>query len=648
MVTRILKFLTSLPPPVVRILGALIILTTGVLELVTASNVSLVPLYVLPVGYVSWYDSRRTGYMYACISCAFFVLERTVWTSPVSVSTHIVNAVLLLGVLLTLAKALDHIHHAYLGSLQEAESKYTRIVEAAIEGIIATDAHWHITFVNRRAASLFESSMDELRGVNLLELCFDAQARTSLRTRMLADPGVARPIEVKFSQKKGKAFWALVTFTATRSMNGSHEGLVLLLTDITDLKQSEQELNSRYREISAIQRIASGLSQSLDLSTHLENAVDSVLDLTGFEAGCIYLLNDEVQKELTLYFHRGILSSEFVEKGSRWPLGRGVTGQVASTGVPCFVEDAEHHPTFDRQLQVLENVHGFASIPLVCKEKVLGVLNILHRTPFAFSPSEQLMLQTLGKQIGISLENSHLFEMARLREQQVRQLSTDLVLVQEEERRRFARELHDGLSQLLTTLKINTELALKNAGDDPPETQRHLHEVIALANEAQAEAKQIAYDLRPAILDDFGLKAAVDVHAANFGRRTGIAVDLHMPFENARFGSLIETTIYRIVQELLANVAKHAGATRVTIQALVRNNVLALTVADNGKGFDVTHGLTRISDQPHYGLRNIRERVEFFGGMFRTESVPGQGTEVMIEIPLQEMPTTVPRKEGVL
>jgi PAS domain S-box-containing protein len=542
------RFLTTLSPPNVRALAAAVILLAAFIDYLSGHGLSIVPLYVLPAGYVTWYDSRRNGMLIAVWAMVVYVVERLVWQGEINPIVHVINGGVLLGVLSVLVWILDFIHVAYLGSLHDAESKYTRIVEAAIEGIVATDAHWRITFVNPRAAKLFSSTTDELRGKDLLDLCCDAEARSGLRTHMAAGTSGKGPSEVQFRKKQGEPFWALVTFTPTRAMDGTQQGLVLLLTDISELKRSEQELDSRYREISAMQQVASGLSQSLDLPTRLENTVDIVLGLTGFDAGCIYLA-DESQSELALQFHRGILSAEFITRASRWPVGRGVTGQVAATGVPCFIEDAENHPVFDRHLRVLESVHGFASIPLVSKEKVLGVLSIMRRQPFLFSPAEQLMLQTLGKQIGISLENSRLYEMARQREHQIRQLSIDLVQVQEEERRRFARELHDGLSQLLTTLKINTELALKHAEDDPAVARKHLREVIALAGEAQTEAKQIAYDLRPAILDDFGLKAAIGVHVTNFERRTGIGVDLHMPLEEVRFDSLVETTIYRIVQE---------------------------------------------------------------------------------------------------
>jgi PAS domain S-box-containing protein len=640
----LLRFLTTLSPSGVRVIGGGVILMTALIDSLSGYELSIAPLYVLPVGYVTWYDNRRNGVMIAAGAMGVYVVGRFIGLAGMGPLVPLLNGAVLFGVLVVLAWILDFIHRAYLGSLHEAESKYTRIVEAAIEGIVATDAHWHITFVNPRAAKLFDSTTDDLRGKDLLDLCCDADACSALQTHTAGGAGDAGPSEVQFRKKAGGAFWALVTFTPTRAMDGTHEGQVLLMTDISELKRSEQELDSRYREISAMQQIASGLSQSLDLSTRLENGVDIVLGLTGFDAGGIYLVDDN-QSELVLQFHRGLLSTEFITRASRWRIGRGVTGQVAATGVPCFIEDALHHPSFDRQIQMLEGVHGFASIPLVSKEKVLGVMSILRRQPFVFTPAEQLMLQTLGKQIGISLENSRLYEMARQSEQQIRQLSIDLVQVQEEERRRFARELHDGLSQLLTTLKINSELALKHAGDDPATAQKHLREVIALAGEAQTEAKQIAYDLRPAILDDFGLKAAIGVHVTSFERRTGIGVDLHMPLDEERFESLVETTIYRIVQELLTNVAKHAAAKRVTIQLLRRGEVLALAVADNGKGFDVKQGLVRHLNQGNYGLRNIRERVEFFGGMFRVESVPGQGSEIMIELPLRDRPVAVFRKE---
>jgi PAS domain S-box-containing protein len=642
-----LRFLTDAPPPLVLALGIGATIAAALVDLLTGAEIAALLLYVLPVGYVSWFGTRNAGVGLAVGAALTYLLERLVWIPVPGVPTLVINVLLLLSVLVSLALVLDGVHRAYLNSLRHAESKYTRIVEAAIEGIVATDSAWTISYVNRRAASLFGRSMEELRGVSLMDLAAGPAAHAALRERMHDDAGAAGPIEVPFARKEGDPFWALVTFTATRTVDGAQEGLVLLLTDISELKRSEAELDRRYREIAAMQRLAAGLSQSLDLSARLNNAVDTVLGIMGCECGCIYLL-DEGGQELRLHSHRGLRSEEFPRIAARWPIGRGVTGGVAQTGNPVFIRDVADNPFFDHRIRDLEHVRGFAGVPLASGERVVGVMAIMHPLPLDFTPSEKMMLQTLGRQIGVSLENAYLTDMARERERQVRQLSIDLVQVQEEERRRFARELHDGLSQLLTTLRINTELALKHAAADPLATQRHLREVIALSAEAQTEAKEIAYNLRPAILDDFGLPAAIKVHVGSFERRTGIVVDLHLPPEEVRFSSIMETTIYRIIQELLTNVAKHAEATRVTMQLLLRNNIVALTVADNGRGFDVRRSLRPVDESPHYGLRNIRERVEFFAGMFRAESVPGAGTEIMIELPVGQPLAAQERKEHAL
>jgi two-component system NarL family sensor kinase len=285
----------------------------------------------------------------------------------------------------------------------------------------------------------------------------------------------------------------------------------------------------------------------------------------------------------------------------------------------------------DRRELELDGICSFATVPLVSKGNVLGALDFASQTLHQFTNDEELLLQTFGRQIAIAVENTKLFDDARRREQQVRSLSIDLARLQEDERKNFARELHDGLSQVLTTLKIMTELALKNFRNDVEGTEQHLREVITLAEEAQAEAKQIAHGLRPAVLDDFGLKAAIPMLASRFERRTGIVVELHLPSDDIRFDTLVETNVYRIVQELLANVAKHSNANRVVVQLLERDGTLALNISDNGIG--LPKETLRKGDAHHSGLRNLRERVEFLGGTFRAESTVGSGTEFLIEMP---------------
>ena len=403
------------------------------------------------------------------------------------------------------------------------------------------------------------------------------------------------------------------------------------MNDITGRKRAEDELRCQYNRISAMQKVASVLVGSMDMGWRLESALQTVLDVTGFDAGTIYLASEEAH-ELILQHHQGLLPGS-VEAVKRWQKGYGVTGEVWRTGIAHFVDDALADALIDQTVRKQESIRGFASIPLIASGAVVGVLNIIRREPHPFTDDERSMLQTFGGQMGVAVENAKLFEAARVGEKKVRQLSFNLVRIQEEERKKFARDLHDGLAQLLTMLRVNAELALENLCESQETAAQRIREVISLVGEAEREAKQISYDLRPAILDDFGLKAAIQAHAESFERRTGIAIELHLPESDMRFESIIETTVYRIVQELLANAARHAKASRVTVQLLLRRGILALTVSDNGQGFNVNDVLTHTSNGFHNGLRNMRERTESLKGMFHVESGPGRGAEFAIEIP---------------
>lgn len=520
----------------------------------------------------------------------------------------------------------------------EQQLRYqARLLENVSDAVISTDINFTIMTWNRAAESIYGWRAEEMVGKPLESLTGSGcpSGRDQL-VNALHECGQWEG-EVIHHGKDGKPVRILTTTTLLKDEAERPLGTVSVNRDITSRKQAEEELLRSYEEISALQRLSSVLGQSLDLDYRLKTAVEMILEVTKFDAGNIYLIDETGQKLVARYQHG--FSEKFLDYVADRPIGRGVTGQVAQTGIPSFIDDVCGHPVFDQCVQEMENVHGFASLPLVAKDRILGVLNIALRRPYSFTEARKLTLQTCAKQIAAALENAQLYDAARKREEQVRRLSIDLVNVQEEERKRFARELHDGLSQVLTTLKISADLIAKNLRSDVSAAEESVRNVLLLADEAQFEAKQIAFDLRPAILDDFGLRAAISLRASKFEQLTGVAVELHLPQSDVRFDPIIETTVYRIVQELLTNVAKHSAATRVIIQMLLRGSILALTVADNGRGFDVQRWLGN-EHREHCGLRNVRERVEFFGGMFRVESAHDRGAELLIEIPVKDQIST--------
>ena len=616
----------------VRIMGVLLIALIWFMDRTTPAQVSFVLFYMIVIVLGTWYGGRKFGFFLAVLSAAlwfeadyFHIHDRPYPLAYLLWNT--VTRVIQFSVMVWLVSAVRKSHNE---SLQRVVDKYTRLVESAIEGMIVLGDEGTIHYVNSGASTLLQYAQQELQGKNiraLLEASSHEVIDTVLRTRGVDE----KTFELYFVASHGEGVWALVNAKASGVTPEGHWETVLLLMDITERKKNEEELRRRYEAISATQKVSRDLQRSLAVRDRVENAIATVLEVTGYACGTLHLI-DGTGTKLELRAHKG-LSDLFVSQITEQPLSWGGTVQ---SGAATFVEKVNGSTYFDPRLIEAENIQAFACIPLTSKQEVIGVLNLLLKQPHLFSDAEQLMLQTFGRQIGVAVDNAQMYEDARRREEKVRQLSVDLVRVQEEERSHFARELHDGLSQLLTTLKISAEMAFKTFRRDPDNAERSLRDVLTASDEAQGEAKRVADDLRPSVLDDFGLRAAIEWQATNFARRTNTQLDLHLLIEEARFDSIIETTIYRIIQELLSNVAKHAEAGRVMVQLLQREGVVALTVADDGKGFDRNGGPRSPRGRIHHGLRNLKERTESLGGSFRIESVSPHGTEVTVELPFVE------------
>lgn len=215
-------------------------------------------------------------------------------------------------------------------------------------------------------------------------------------------------------------------------------------------------------------------------------------------------------------------------------------------------------------------------------------------------------------------------------EAQLRALSRRLVDLQESERRELSRELHDQVGQNLTALKINMAIlqpALAAQGD---EVVARAADSATLLESTIDTIKSMLYELRPPMLDDLGLAAALDWHAKNFSRRTGIAVAVRAGELAVRPAPQVEIALFRIAQEALNNIAKHAGAQRAEIALDHANGECVMSVRDDGIGFDSG---ADASDKPGLGMVTMRERSRAVGGRFEARSLPDRGTQLTVRIP---------------
>jgi len=233
------------------------------------------------------------------------------------------------------------------------------------------------------------------------------------------------------------------------------------------------------------------------------------------------------------------------------------------------------------------------------------------------------------------VEKLQLFEAVSRQREQLRALTNKLTEIQEIERAQLARELHDEMGQALTAISINVDTALEAlAADRPDGIKENLAEAGRLADQTLEQVREMSLNLRPPMLDDLGLVPTLLWYIKRYTKRVNIAVNLETIGLNERLPASIETALYRIVQEALTNVAKHAHtANQVQIRLERSPSAIAVQIKDDGQGFDLAKIMEQETAGNGIGLLGMRERVTLLGGNFSVESALAQGTCLSIEIP---------------
>lgn len=232
----------------------------------------------------------------------------------------------------------------------------------------------------------------------------------------------------------------------------------------------------------------------------------------------------------------------------------------------------------------------------------------------------------------ISSENEQLFRRLLDGERRFRGLARSVWQVQEEERRRLARELHDSIGQTLVGLIHQVERLGRRVEDDG--TRRLATDIEELARQALDETRELSRLLRPPVLDDLGLGPALAWLVRTLGERTDLRAELETDLGEARLDAELETLVFRVVQEALSNAIRHAPGARVTVRATLGRASLVVEIRDDGPGFDTREVLSGGGPATSAGLRGMRDRVELFGGRLEIRSVVGEGTTVGIKLPL--------------
>lgn len=244
-------------------------------------------------------------------------------------------------------------------------------------------------------------------------------------------------------------------------------------------------------------------------------------------------------------------------------------------------------------------------------------------------------IREIAEQVArITAENARLLTRLAESERRFHSISRGVLRLQEEERGRISRDLHDGIGQSLTALKIQLELLEQEAARAASDLEPRIASARALAGACLAEVRQLSHVLRPQMLDELGLLPTLRWLVRTVRERTGLAVSFDSGGCEDRMDPDLETLIYRIAQESLTNIVKHASASDATVRLSRRDNRLLLRVEDSGAGFDADGVLNAREEDRGFGVRAMRDRVHFFNGRFAIRSAPGKGTVVEAELPL--------------
>jgi len=461
------------------------------------------------------------------------------------------------------------------------------LLDSAMDAIITTDEQQKIVLFNRAAEKIFGWNRQDILG-QPLERLLPARFRAShgAQVRRFGQAGVTSrrmgALNVVHGlRSNGEEFPMDASISQLDTPRGKL--FTVILRDITERLRAEQEQA----------RLAARLSGLLD------SAMDAIITI------------DESQ--------RIVLYNRAAERIFGWPSQQAM-GRTLDLLMPERFRAAHG-----------DHVRRFGTTGVTSRSMGDGTVLYGKRASGEEFPMEASISQLQtgdGKLFTVILRD--ITERVRA-QQELSQFAAEAHAIREGEKSRVARELHDELAQSLTALKMDTIWLRDHAGEEPDHAIAKLADMVRMLDTAVAATRRIAADLRPLLLDDLGLQPAIEWLANNFTQRTGVPCEVNVD-EELELQEPHATAVFRIVQESLANVAKHAAATEVSVLVARTPRAVILEVSDNGRGFATDAPRKPLS----LGLMGLRERAHLLKGTVTIESEPGRGTRIQVRIPVNE------------
>jgi len=371
------------------------------------------------------------------------------------------------------------------------------------------------------------------------------------------------------------------------------------------------------------------LTRSLDRESVLVTLLDRLRRMVPFDRARVMLVEGASRLSVRAVFDgdRAVpLSAE-----SRTELDatdHPIVHDILTTGAAVLIPDTRAHPGWSLPTDRASEV-SWMGVPLFARGDVAGLFSLSKREVDYFKEQHVKLAEALSSQASVAVENAVLFEQMQASSARMKALSRRLVEAQESERRHIALELHDEAGQALVSLRLGLRLLEREIAEGGSVTAR-VAELVETTDGVIDGLHRLAADLRPASLDHLGLEAALRQYTRSIASKFDLAVRFKSHgFTSQRLPQSVETTLYRVVQEAMTNVVRHAHANRVDVLAQLRDDKVLVMVEDDGAWFDPS----RVQSGEHLGLLGMRERADALGGTLIVESAPGKGTTIVVEVP---------------
>jgi signal transduction histidine kinase len=489
--------------------------------------------------------------------------------------------------------------------------------------------------MNQAGLAMLEAeSLDDIKGKPVLPLIAPEDQPRFRQLHEAAMRGKSGSLEFSVVTLRGRRRVLETIAVPLRRGDGEIFAALGITRDVTEKRRREQELRQTNQRLEVLCSANLALGESLELQQVLSRLLVWLRQLVPYDSANVMLLEEGRMVVHAAYGYDAYPGTTGIV-GLSFDAGKPKFRLLVEEKKPIIIADTLREPRWERPQQS-PHVRSWMGVPLVAGGRLIGLFSVDKTTPGFFTPQHAALAESLAPQAAVAIENARMF--ARLRQQaeeldhsaqELRALAAHLQSVREEERTDLARDVHDDLGQKLTALRFDLMALAKNLKDAPVKARKRVESAQEVADAALQTVRQLSTRLRPALLEDFGLAAALEWEGQQFQERTKVRcvmqVDPGLKLERER-----ATALFRIVQECLTNVSRHARARSVSVRLSQSSQAAVLEVADDGVGLE----MERLAQPGHFGVLGMRERALAFGGLVDFRSAKGRGTSVTVTIPL--------------